>query len=44
MTEAVYLADRGVDAFTIEVPHDRPMHQREETLRAGIKEAVRQLL
>jgi len=40
-TEAIYLANRGVDAFTIEVPHGYPMNVREKTLRAGIKQAVR---
>jgi len=40
-TEAVYLANRDVCTFTIEVAHDYPMKEREKTLRAGIKEAVK---
>ena len=40
-TEAIYLANRGLDAFTVEVPHDLPMDVRQRTLLRGIAEAVR---
>ena len=40
-TEAIYLANRGLDAFTVEVPHDLPMDVRQRTLLSGIAEAVR---
>ena len=39
-TEAVFLAKHGVDAFTIEIPHEFPIKQKEATLRAAIKQAV----
>jgi murein peptide amidase A len=39
-TEAIFLANHGVDAFTIEVPHNLPMYQREATIRAAISEAI----
>ena len=39
-TEAIYMANHGVDAFTIEVPTNAPMDLREKTIRRGILEAI----
>ena len=40
-TEAIFLANHAVDAFTIEVPHSQPMYRREATLIAAISEAIK---
>ena len=40
LTEAIYFANKGIDAFTIEVPHNVSMQLRIDTYRAGIKEAI----
>jgi hypothetical protein len=39
-TEAIYLANRGINAFTIEVPTNSPMELRVRTIRRGIDEAI----